>query len=115
MFLPAEVWYCCLTDEDKAAVASTAALYLALLNQPIELTTFEAVWAITLGYQIAGLDFVLATYALENTFIVIPDEPPIPAVGITDLLLWLNIQGFILVGGADCPEGCDAPSWSIQK
>lgn len=114
MFVPAERWYCCLTAADQAAVSITAAAFTAALMQPIPADVFDTAWGLTLLYVTGQRDQVLALYALEDTFIVIPDAPPIPAVGIVDVLLWLDIAGFLLTGGGDCAGGCDAPTWSIQ-
>lgn len=113
MFTPASRWFCCLTFADKVAVVGTATLFTVSLMTPIEATTFDLLWTPTQMY-IAGLRAtVLSIYGLEDTFIYIPDEPPIPAIGIVDALLWLDIEGFLLTGGADCPDGCDVPTWAV--
>lgn len=112
MFVPAEVWFCCLTSGERAAVASTAALFTAGLMTPIEQGTFESVWTLSQLYNAYGLPLILLTYGLEQTFIIIPDEPPIPAIGIVNIPLWLDIEGFMLSGGGVCVDGCDEPVWS---
>lgn len=111
MFVAASVWFCCLAPFDKAAVIATAASFTTTLFQPIPSDTFDTAWGLTDLYQFAGRGAVMFLYGLEDTFIVIPDEPPVPAVGITNVLLWLDIDGFILTGGAACGDGCDIPSF----
>lgn len=111
MFVGADVWYCCLHPDDMAAVDDTSAMFILSLEQPIERTLFEIAWGSSQMYIHAGIDAVLYYYALEHTFIIIPDEPPIPAVGIVDLALWTNIELFLLSGDGACPDGCDIPSY----
>lgn len=113
MFLPASVWFCCLRTEDKVAVVATATLFAAVANQPIDEATFQTVWGLTMLSLNGYYETILFLYDLEHTFIVIPDEPPIPAIGIVNLPLWLDIEGFILTGGAVCVDGCDVPSFVI--
>lgn len=113
MFVPADVWFCCLGAGDKAAVIGAAALYTAELMQPIPTGVFDLVWAASPLFMFAGHEAVLTVYGLEDTFIFIPDEPPIPAVGILNEPLWLDIEAFLLTGGAGCPDDCDAPSYLI--
>lgn len=113
MFIPAERWFCCLTPNERAAVAGTAVSFIASLNTPLERGAFEALWSLSTLYQQGGLGLVLFVYALQEDFIVIPDEPPIPAVGVANLPLWLDIEEFILTGSGTCPDGCDQPDWLV--
>jgi hypothetical protein len=111
---PVVRWFCCLTAEDKAAVTETAALFVTSLYQPIPSDFFDAAWVFTLLYTSGKRDAVLELYGLEDTFIYIPDGPPVPAVGITIPSVWDDIVAFLIAGGGDCALGCDAPTWSIQ-
>jgi len=111
MFVPAAVWFCCLDVVDKAAVSVTAAAFTTALMQPIPSDTFDVAWGLTDLYQFAGRGAVLLLYGLEDTVIVVPDAPPIPAVGVVNVPLWLDIEGFLLVGGAACDAGCDVPTY----
>jgi|SRR5688572_14022042 len=113
MFLPAEVWLCCLRDDDRAAVIATAALFTSFIFQPVPEDMFVALWFGTQTYDFAGLEVILELYGLEHTLIIIPDEPPIPAIGIVNSLLWLDIDGFVLTGGGLCSDGCDKPTFLI--
>lgn len=113
MFVPAEVWFCCLTAAEVGAVASTSAAFVFSLEQPVPLDTFETLWGLSTLYNVAGIDTVLYLYGLEHTFIIIEDAPPIPAVGIVNLPLWLDIEGFILTGGGFCSDGCDTPTFTL--
>lgn len=112
MFVPANVWFCCLRDEDKAAVVGTAALFTSSLMQPVPAAAFDVFWAATMLMLNGQRDAILTLYGLEDTFIVIPDEPPVPAVGVVNVPLWLDVEGFVLTGQADCVDGCDEPRWN---
>lgn len=94
-------------------MSTTAALFAAVLNQPIPYDTWVSAWSLSELYQWAGEGPVMLIYGLEHTFIVIPDEPPVPAIGIANVLLWLDIDAFLLSGGGVCTDGCDVPSYLI--
>ena len=95
-------------------MASSAAAFAAALNQPIERDSFDTIWGLSPLFVNAGIDAVLLLYGLEHTFIVIEDAPPIPAVAIANVLLWLDIDAFLLSGGGACVDGCDTPTFTIQ-
>lgn len=114
MFSPASVWFCCQPATTQAAVGIVAGLFGAALNQPIPADAFDTAWGLTDFYAASDRSAALWLFGLEDTVIVIPDELPIPAVGIVNVLLWLDIEGFLLTGGGACGDGCDAPSFLVS-
>lgn len=103
--------YCCLATPEKTVLTALLIWFVANLNSPIPRDAYDALWAasgVPSGFR---KDDAMGMMGLYETVIVIPDEPPVPAVGIADLSAWLAFEAWAASGGTACSDGCAAWEW----
>lgn len=105
-------WYCCILDAERAAIDALSINFVLTLGQPMPLDIWEAIWAAATWGGAKRAAAALASWSLELTEIIVPDLPPIPAVGYTDYTAWLALSAAVVAPGPKCPQGCTQPSWT---
>lgn len=104
-------WYCCILPTERAAIDALGINFVISLGQPMPLTVWEAIWSAASWGGAERAAAAMQSWSLEHTFIVIPDEPPVPAVGYTDVVAWAALAAEIVLPGPKCPDGCTQPVW----
>lgn len=104
-------WYCCILTTERLAVDALCINLITTAGQPLPLAVWEAVWAVA-SWGVAERNAAArAAWAIYDTEILIPDEPPIPAVQVSDLVTWTALALLVVAPGEKCPDGCTQPVW----
>lgn len=105
-------WYCCILPTERAAIDALCFNLITTLGQPLPLDAWELIWA-GAAWGVAERNAAArAAWAIYDTEIIIPDEPPIPAVQVSDMVTWAALAALVVMPGPKCPDGCTQPNWS---
>lgn len=104
-------WYCCILPTERAAIDALSINFVTALGQPMPRVIWDVIWATATWGGAERTAAALASWSLEYTEIVIPDEPPVPAVGYTDYAAWAALAAYVVAPGPKCTDGCTQPSW----
>lgn len=104
-------WYCCILTTERLAVDALSFNLISTGGQPLLLEAWELVWATATWGASERRAAAEAAWQVYDTFILIPDEPPIPAVQVTDLVAWGALAASVVAPGPKCPDGCTQPVW----
>lgn len=87
-------------------MATQSLEFSAMLWQPIPRDAWSATFIGCTDILAEHQRVALLHWGLEETFIIIPDEPPIPAIGITVLEFWVGLAAYLLLHPGLCAEDC---------
>lgn len=104
-------WYCCILTAERNAINALCINLITTLGQPLPLAVWELIWA-GASWGVAERNAAArAAWGIYDTEIIIPDEPPIPAVQVSDLVAWSALAIVVTSPGPKCSGGCTQPNW----
>lgn len=104
-------WYCCILVTERNAINALSFNLIMTGAQPLPLVAWEAVWSLASWGASERRAAAEAAWGVFDTEIIIPDEPPIPAVQVADLVAWTALAIQVTTPGDPCPSGCTQPDW----
>lgn len=104
-------WYCCILPTERAAVDALSFNIVTTLAQPLPLAVWELVWSAATWGASERRAAAEGAWQVYDTEIIIPDQPPIPAVQVRDLVAWAALAAWVLTPGPKCSDGCTQPNW----
>lgn len=105
-------WYCCILDTERSAINALCFNLVLLPGRPLPLDSWLIIWAAASWGASERRAAAEAAWQIEYTEIIVPDEPPIPAVQVTDLVAWGALALEVVAPGPKCPDGCTQPGWA---
>jgi len=104
-------WYCCILETERLAIDALSFNLVTTMAQPLPLAAWELVWATATWGASERRAAAEAAWGVYATTIIIPDEPPVPAVQVADLVAWTELALLVVAPGVKCPDGCTQPNW----
>lgn len=103
--------YCCLAPLERVALDLTVLAFITSLGLPFPEAEWDAFWLPVTPDYLLRREAAIHLMGLERVLIPVPDEPPIPGIGIAAVAAWVELLAWMLTDAAICGNGCPTSSY----